>query len=74
MNKDAIKERLTNLRLFLTLTLSIDTACIAWFVTNFNKAIKILVYYNLFLIILLTGLLIFFSSDLIRNTNKLEEL
>lgn len=55
MDKDFLKEKLTWLRLWLTYAVTIEAACIAWFVSNYDKAAMIFVYSD---IIVVLGLVI----------------
>lgn len=73
MNKDAIKERLTTLRLYLTIVVTIDTACIAWFISNYKIYEKIILIFDLLVITILTGSLFYFIYEIKIKNNKLED-
>jgi hypothetical protein len=62
MDKEFIKEKLTWLRLWLTFAVTISSACIAWFVANYNKAVKIFIYADILVIIFL-----FISATIINQ-------
>jgi len=73
MDKDALKERISWHKMTFSFVLTIDTACIAWFINNYDKAKILIVYYSLFVIILLTGSLFTFIYKINDNIKKMEE-
>lgn len=72
MNKEYIKEKLVSLRLYLTIVATLDSACIAWFVSYFNKAGKILIIYNILAIVILTGIFVTLTLKIIYDSKKLK--
>jgi len=47
MDKEFFNQKLTWLRLWLTFALTVESACIAWFVSNCNKTVKFFLYADL---------------------------
>jgi len=72
MNKDAIKEKLTWLRVWLTFLLAAVSGCIVWFINNLDNPKILLIYYDMGVIILLTSLLILINYEIIGDIKKLE--
>lgn len=73
MNKEKIKEKLTWLRLIFTTVIAIDVACIAWFVSNYNKTNPLILNYDLLIISFLTGSIFTIVGKINANINKLED-
>lgn len=67
MDKEAIKEKLTLLRLWLTFLVTIGSACIAWFVANYNKVIKIFVYADILVVLILAISTIIINQKIRKN-------
>jgi len=67
MDKDFLKEKLTLLRLWLTFVISIEAACIAWFVANYNKVIKFFVYTDIVVILALVISTIVINQKIRKN-------
>ncbi len=72
MNKDYLKEKLISLRLYVTIVATLDSACIAWFVSNFSSAGIIMVIYNILAIIMLTIIFVILTLKIIYNSKKLK--
>ncbi|OGH95641.1 MAG: hypothetical protein A2104_07025 [Candidatus Melainabacteria bacterium GWF2_32_7] len=74
MDKEFIKEKLTWLRLWLTFAVTIEAACIAWFVANCNKAVKIFVYSDILAIMGLIVSTIVLNQKIRKNIKIMRDL
>jgi len=72
MNSKKIEEKLNNYRLFLTILSTIDVACIAWFVSNYNKVFRLIIYYDFFIITIITGIILALCYEMIVLTDKIK--
>jgi len=72
--KDAIKENLNTYRLWSTYTITIDTACIAWFISNHSKEARLVVIYDMLVIVVLSALLIYLNAEVYRFNKLMEKL
>lgn len=73
MNQDKIKEKINSYRLYLTIDASFLGACAAWFITNYNKGLLLIVYYDMFAISIFCAIFIFLLIELHRLNEKMED-
>lgn len=73
MNKEAIKERLSWLRLLLTIVASSDLATIAWLIGNKNIQSDNLIFIAVFVIFTLTGIFLYLNGEILHYIKKIED-
>lgn len=71
MEKEAIKEKLTLLRLLLTTFSAFFAGCFAWFINNLATAPKALVYFDMFAIMALILVIIVTYYAILINIKRL---
>lgn len=74
MDKEFIKEKLTWLRLLLTFAVTIGSACIAWFVANYNKVAKIFVNSDILVVLFLFISAIIINQKIRKNIKIMRNL
>ncbi|OGI00018.1 MAG: hypothetical protein A2039_02295 [Candidatus Melainabacteria bacterium GWA2_34_9] len=74
MDKDFLKEKLIFLRLWLTFVITIESACIAWFVANYNKVVKIFVYADIILVLTLFISTFIINQKIRKNIKIMRDL
>lgn len=70
---EKLKEKLNWLRLWMTLLVTINSACIAWFISNYKNENIFVTYLSMFAVILLTAFIILVNFEIITSINKIEE-
>ena len=73
MNKKAIEENLTFLRLILATAFAFLAGAVAYLVNNLTIKPLFLLYFDEFLIIILIAVIIYTTSEIKLNINKLED-
>lgn len=72
MNKEYTKEKLTSIRLYVTIVATLNSACIAWFVANIKSIDVLLRTYNILAIVLLTSTFALLTIKLVRDSRQLK--
>ena len=73
MNEKFLIEKLTWLRLWLTLFVTIEVGCIAWFVANFNKTMKIFIYLDTLVVLVLIISIMVINQKIRKNIKLLRD-
>jgi len=71
---DRVKEFINYLKVLLIFFLATSIGLISWLVTNYQTANKLLVYLDVFLIILIFILSILLNKKIIKDINSLEDM
>lgn len=73
MNEKFLIEKLTWLRLWLTLLVTIEAGCIAWFVANYSKAVKLFVFLDVFVVVVLITSITVINQKIRNNIKKMRD-
>ncbi len=72
-NEEYYKQKVSYYRQWLTLFFAVEVGCIAWFVTNFNKAYKEFLTLDVFVILGLTSVLVFLNLKIRDYIKRLRD-
>jgi hypothetical protein len=73
MKKNYFQEKLTWLRLWLTILVTMNSACFAWLVNNFAKVNNILIIADLCIIFVLASVLFVINQKIRNYIENMEE-